>query len=68
MRRRAVLLIIATVIPLVAATGVALVANITCPDSVGNLCVGTDQADTMTGADQSDEMRGRGGGAHDARP
>ena len=62
MRRRAVLLIVAMTVCLVAAAGVALAASITCPNSIGNLCVGTDQADTMTGTDQGDDMSGRGGG------
>jgi Ca2+-binding RTX toxin-like protein len=62
MRRRAVLLIVAMTVCLVAAAGVALAASITCPNSIGNLCVGTDEADTMTGTNQGDDMRGRGGG------
>ncbi len=48
-------------VTLVVAGGVALGANITCPNSIGTLCVGTKEADTMTGTDQADEMRGRGG-------
>jgi Ca2+-binding RTX toxin-like protein len=43
-------------------SGVALAANITCPNRAGNLCVGTSQADRMTGRTVPDDMRGRGGG------
>jgi Ca2+-binding RTX toxin-like protein len=62
MRRRALLLMTMMAVALVVAGGMALAANITCPNSIGNLCVGTKEADTMTGTDQADEMRGRGGG------
>jgi hypothetical protein len=48
-------------VALVVASGVALAADITCPNSVGNLCIGTNNADTMTGTNQEDRMKGRGG-------
>jgi serralysin len=57
---------------LVVASGVAWAASISCPNRSGNLCVGTDNKDTMTGMDdraddmrgkgRGDEMKGRGGG------
>lgn len=43
---------------LVAASGVALAATITC---TGGLCLGTNAADTMTGTIRKDEIRGRAG-------
>jgi Ca2+-binding RTX toxin-like protein len=44
-----------------AMSGVALAATIDCPNRAGNLCVGTDQADTLNGRAVTDDMRGRGG-------
>jgi hypothetical protein len=50
------------VVALVVASGVAWAASISCPNRSGNLCVGTDNRDTMTGRDgRTDEMRARGG-------
>ena len=59
-------------IALLVASGVAWAASISCPNRSGNLCVGTDNKDTMTGRDgrtddmrgkgRGDEMKGRGGG------
>ncbi len=47
---------------LVVASGVAWAASISCPNRSANLCVGTDNRDTMTGRDgRTDEMRARGG-------
>jgi Ca2+-binding RTX toxin-like protein len=46
---------------LVVACGVALAADITCPNRPTGECVGTNNADTMTGTTQADDMRGRGG-------
>jgi Ca2+-binding RTX toxin-like protein len=61
MRRRAILLVTTMVAALVVACGVALAANITCPNRPTGECVGTNNADTMTGTTQADNMRGRGG-------
>ena len=46
---------------LLVASGVALAADITCPNGIGNLCIGTNKADTMTGTNQDDVMKARGG-------
>ncbi len=62
MRRRALLLAGLIAVALVVASGVAWAASISCPNRSGNLCMGTSQADTMTGRDRADEMRGREGG------
>ncbi len=62
MRSRAILLLALMVTALVVASGVAWAATISCPNRSGNLCVGTSQADTMTGRDRADDMRGREGG------
>jgi Ca2+-binding RTX toxin-like protein len=43
------------------ASGVALAAEIRCPNSIGNRCIGTNEADTMTGTNQDDDMVGLGG-------
>ena len=43
------------------ASGVAWALSITCPNRDGNLCIGTDRQDTMTGRDsRADDMRGKG--------
>ena len=42
--------------------GVALAADIQCPNRAGNLCVGTARDDTLTGTANSDEILGRDGG------
>ncbi len=44
-----------------AATSVALAADITCPNRPTEDCVGTRKADTLTGTSQVDRMEGRGG-------
>jgi len=60
--RRTVLLLFSAALVVLVAGGVALAATISCPNRAGNLCVGTDQADTMNGRDGArDDMRGRGG-------
>jgi hypothetical protein len=47
---------------LVVASGTAWAALISCPNREGNLCVGTDNKDTMTGRDgRTDDMRAKGG-------
>ena len=61
MRERAALLITTMAVAMLVASGVALAADITCPN-IGNLCIGTNKADTMTGTNQDDVMKGRGGG------
>ena len=62
MRRRALLVAGLMVAALVVASGAAWAATISCPNRDGNLCVGTDNKDTMTGRDsRADDMRGKGG-------
>ena len=61
MSRRAILLITAVAVALVAASSVTLADNITCPNGPGNLCTGTPTADTMTGTGQGDDMKALGG-------
>jgi Ca2+-binding RTX toxin-like protein len=61
MRRRIVLLLTTVSTALVVGSGVALAATISCPNSSGNLCLGTNNNDTMTGTDGKDDMSGRGG-------
>jgi hypothetical protein len=59
--RKSILLLASTALALLLACGVALAAEITCPNRSGNLCVGTADEDTMTGRDTTDVMRVRGG-------
>jgi hypothetical protein len=62
MRRRALFVAGLMAIALVVASGVAWAASISCPNRTGNLCVGTDNKDTMTGTDgRTDDMRAKGG-------
>jgi len=61
MRGRAILLFTTMAAALVVACGVALAADIMCPNRPTGDCVGTNNADTMTGTNQADNMRGRGG-------
>ena len=61
MRRRATILTTTITIALMVASGVALAAEIRCPNSIGNRCIGTNEADTMTGTNQDDDMVGLGG-------
>ena len=61
MRRRALLLITAVAVALVAASSVTLAENITCPNQPANLCTGSPSADTMTGTPQNDTLNGLGG-------
>ena len=62
MKGRALFVAGLMVTALVVASGVAWAATISCPNRSGNLCVGTDNRDTMTGRDgRTDEMRARGG-------
>ena len=62
MRRRALFALGLMVAALVVASGVAWAATISCPNRAGNLCVGTSDADAMTGRDRSDDIRARAGG------
>jgi hypothetical protein len=63
MRRRALSVFVFTAAALVMGGGVALAANISCPTQPGtNVCVGTQNADTMRGKANGDDMTGRGGG------
>lgn len=62
-RRRALFFAMLIVVAMAVTSGVAWAATISCPNKSGNLCVGTDKKDTMTGRnDRADEMRARGGG------
>src|SRR5919202_3321039 len=62
MRRRALFVAGLMTVALVVASGVAWAASISCPNRSGNLCVGTDNKDTMIGRDgRADDMRARGG-------
>jgi Ca2+-binding RTX toxin-like protein len=58
--RRATLLLASMTLALLLACGVALAATIHCPNRAGNLCVGTDNRDTMYGTAARDIMRGLG--------
>jgi hypothetical protein len=49
MKRRTLFVAGLMVAALVVASGVAWAASISCPNRTGNLCVGTDNKDTMTG-------------------
>jgi hypothetical protein len=61
MRKRALFAAGLMVAALVVASGVAWAATIRCPNRDGNLCVGTDNKDTMIGRDgRSDDMRAKG--------
>src|SRR5918997_2336970 len=63
MSRKALFLATLMAVALVVTSGVAWAATISCPNRSGNLCVGTDNKDTMTGRnDRADEMRAQGGG------
>jgi hypothetical protein len=46
---------------LVVGSGVAWAATISCPNRAGNLCVGTNNKDTMIGRNRTDDMRARDG-------
>ncbi len=61
MRTRATLLLALMASALVVASGVAWAATISCPNRDGNLCVGTNNRDTMTDGTRADDMRARGG-------
>jgi len=60
--RRTLLLVTATALLTLAASGVALAARITCPNVSGtNECVGTKNADRLLGSAGPDNMSARGG-------
>lgn len=62
MRRRALVLVALMAGALAVTCGVAWAATVSCPNRDGNLCVGTNNKDTMTGRDgRPDEMNGQGG-------
>src|SRR5215207_7198266 len=62
--RKAVLFMASMALAVLLVCGVALAADIQCPNRAGNLCVGTTGDDTLLGTANSDEIRG-GGGADD---
>jgi Ca2+-binding RTX toxin-like protein len=59
--RKTVLFLASMALAVLVVCGVALAANIQCPNRAGNLCVGTTGDDTLTGTANSDEIRGRAG-------
>jgi Ca2+-binding RTX toxin-like protein len=59
--RKTVLFMASTALAVLVVCGVALAADIQCPNRAGNLCVGTTGDDTLTGTANSDEIRGRDG-------
>jgi hypothetical protein len=59
--RKSVLLVASVALALLLASGVALAANISCPTGGNGLCMGTPEADTMTGTNAFDRMYGRDG-------
>jgi Ca2+-binding RTX toxin-like protein len=56
--QRVTLLFAAMGVAMLLASGVAWAATINCPNRAGNLCVGTDNRDTMYGTSAKDVMRG----------
>ena len=61
MRKRTVVLLAAIATSLLLASSVALAAIIECQNRVGNVCVGTAQADVMYGTSRNDHVRAAGG-------
>ena len=59
--RKTVLFMASTALAVLVVCGVALAADIQCPNRAGNLCVGTTGNDTLHGTNNSDEIRGRAG-------
>lgn len=59
--RRTAILVGAMAMLIVLVGGVALARSISCPNRDNRLCVGTNQADTMTGANRMDTIKARGG-------
>jgi Ca2+-binding RTX toxin-like protein len=58
--KRTTLLLVSITAALMLASGVVFAATISCPNQAGNLCVGTDNRDTMYGSSNREDMRGRG--------
>src|SRR5215218_8357072 len=59
--RRTILLLTAVAVAILLAGGVALAKNISCARQGGNVCVGTNNADTITGTNRADTIKARGG-------
>jgi Ca2+-binding RTX toxin-like protein len=59
--RKAVLLLASMALAVLLAGGIALAAEITCPNRSDDRCMGTTEDDTMTGTDERDKMRGFAG-------
>ena len=59
--RKTVLFMASTALAVLLVCGVALAADIQCPNRAGNLCVGTTGDDTLLGTANSDEIRGLDG-------
>src|SRR3712207_8247397 len=61
--RRALLLLLAVVAALLAASGVALAVNKVCPSGTtqANPCLGTNASDKLTGTSRTDYIKGRAG-------
>ena len=58
---KTVLFMASTALAVLVVCGVALAANIQCPNRAGNLCVGTTGDDTLTGTANRDTILGRDG-------
>ena len=59
--RKTVLFLASMALAVLLVCGVALAADIQCPNRAGNLCVGTTGDDTLTGTANSDTIEGRDG-------
>jgi Ca2+-binding RTX toxin-like protein len=59
--KRAMFVSAAMLVAMLVASGVAIAANIQCPNRPDNGCEGTKKADTITGTPQPDQIRARGG-------
>jgi len=59
--RKTVLFMASMALAVLLVCGVALAADIQCPNRAGNLCVGTTGDDTLLGTANSDEIRGLDG-------
>jgi len=59
---KTVLFMASTALAVLVVCGVALAADIQCPNRAGNLCVGTTGDDTLLGTANSDTIEGRDGG------
>lgn len=61
MKRPTLLVLTTMAAALVLTGGVALAASISCPTGAGNLCVGTNRADSLTGTLRKDDLQAGGG-------